>query len=282
MRASRSGSGTGVPGGTKRTPCCASTSPALASRRELVIAPAIGAASSLTLFADRLRGRLRRSRTGSRIICEESFEVADRGCEAATRAVAIERRTRTAPTAFFSQFRANASLIMCRRGEYPRRPTKHPSEEMRLPTGILIVDDHPLFIEALELVVQGTFPDASVSKATSIDAARAILDKHGPFDLVLLDLSMPGTRGLEGVIELRTRYPKLPDRRRLRARRPAHHPRGDAMRRRRLHLQVVAWRRSRSRPGGRHVRLGGAAEGLSAAGAVWPRALPTSPRASPR
>jgi DNA-binding NarL/FixJ family response regulator len=81
---------------------------------------------------------------------------------------------------------------------------------MRLPTGILIVDDHPLFIEALELVVQGTFPDASVSKAISIDAARAILDKQGPFDLVLLDLSMPGTRGLEGVIELRTRYPKLP------------------------------------------------------------------------
>jgi DNA-binding NarL/FixJ family response regulator len=81
---------------------------------------------------------------------------------------------------------------------------------MRLPTDILIVDDHPLFIEALELVVQGTFPDASVSKATSIDAARAILDKQGPFDLVLLDLSMPGTRGLEGVIELRTRYPKLP------------------------------------------------------------------------
>ena len=79
-----------------------------------------------------------------------------------------------------------------------------------MPTGILIVDDHPLFIEALELVVLGTFPDASVSKAASIDAARAILDKQGPFDLVLLDLSMPGTRGLEGVIELRTRYPKLP------------------------------------------------------------------------
>jgi DNA-binding NarL/FixJ family response regulator len=49
-----------------------------------------------------------------------------------------------------------------------------------------------------------------VSKATSIDAARDALDKEGPFDLVLLDLSMPQTRGLEGVIELRTRYPKLP------------------------------------------------------------------------
>ncbi|MEO8421048.1 MAG: response regulator transcription factor [Hyphomicrobium sp.] len=79
-----------------------------------------------------------------------------------------------------------------------------------MPSGILIVDDHPLFIEALELVIQGTFPNAKVSKATSIDTARAVLDKPGAIDLVLLDLSMPGTRGLEGVIELRTRYPKLP------------------------------------------------------------------------
>jgi DNA-binding NarL/FixJ family response regulator len=32
-----------------------------------------------------------------------------------------------------------------------------------LPSGILIVDDHPLFIEALEHVIQGTFPNAKVS-----------------------------------------------------------------------------------------------------------------------
>jgi DNA-binding NarL/FixJ family response regulator len=79
-----------------------------------------------------------------------------------------------------------------------------------LPVGILIVDDHPLFVEALELVIQGAFPDAAVAKATSIETARSALDGRGPFDLMLLDLSMPGTRGLEGVIELRTRYPKLP------------------------------------------------------------------------
>ncbi|HEX9881283.1 MAG TPA: response regulator, partial [Hyphomicrobium sp.] len=61
---------------------------------------------------------------------------------------------------------------------------------------ILIVDDHPLFVEALKLVIQGAFPDALVSEATSIDSARATLEKSGPFDMVLLDLSMPGTRGL--------------------------------------------------------------------------------------
>lgn len=79
-----------------------------------------------------------------------------------------------------------------------------------MPTSILIVDDHPLFVEALKLVIQSEFPESSVSEAMSIDAARAALDEHGPFDLVLLDLSMPGTRGLDGLIELRTRQPKLP------------------------------------------------------------------------
>lgn len=76
-------------------------------------------------------------------------------------------------------------------------------------TAILIVDDHPLFVEALKLVIEGAFPDAAVSEATSIDSARTILD-NSPFDLVLLDLSMPGTRGLDGLIELRSRHPKLP------------------------------------------------------------------------
>ncbi len=79
-----------------------------------------------------------------------------------------------------------------------------------MPTGILIVDDHPLFVEALEQVIQSTFPAATVAKAASIETARAVLDKDARFNLILLDLSMPDTRGLEGVIELRTRYPKLP------------------------------------------------------------------------
>lgn len=75
---------------------------------------------------------------------------------------------------------------------------------------ILIVDDHPLFVEALKLVLQNAFRDARLSEAASIDAARTMLGTEGPFDLVLLDLSMPGTRGLDGLLELRTRYPRLP------------------------------------------------------------------------
>jgi DNA-binding NarL/FixJ family response regulator len=84
------------------------------------------------------------------------------------------------------------------------------AEASSVPSSILIVDDHPLFVEALKLVIQNEFPKARLSEATSIESARAVLDKEGPFDLLLLDLSMPGTRGLEGLIELRTRHPKLP------------------------------------------------------------------------
>lgn len=77
-------------------------------------------------------------------------------------------------------------------------------------SSILIVDDHPLFVEALKVVIEGAFPEATIKDAASIEAARTVLEQQGPFDLVLLDLSMPGTRGLDGLLELRTRHPRLP------------------------------------------------------------------------
>ena len=79
-----------------------------------------------------------------------------------------------------------------------------------VPASFLVVDDHPLFLEALRLSLSSAYPDAEVTEATSIaDARQAIADK-GSFDLVLLDLSMPGTSGFEGLLELRTVHPKLP------------------------------------------------------------------------
>lgn len=75
---------------------------------------------------------------------------------------------------------------------------------------ILIVDDHPLFLEALQLAVHSAYPAAVIVEATSIAAATSEIANRRPFDLVLLDLCMPGTRGFEGLIELRTLNPKLP------------------------------------------------------------------------
>lgn len=74
----------------------------------------------------------------------------------------------------------------------------------------LIVDDHPLFREALQLAIQSACPEAEIVEASSIAAARDALAGAQPFDLLLLDLTMPGTRGFDGLIELRTARPKQP------------------------------------------------------------------------
>ena len=47
-------------------------------------------------------------------------------------------------------------------------------------------------------------------EATTIDAAKGELAGRTHFDVVLLDLAMPGTKGLDGLLELRTLYPKIP------------------------------------------------------------------------
>jgi DNA-binding NarL/FixJ family response regulator len=74
----------------------------------------------------------------------------------------------------------------------------------------LIVDDHPLFREALQLAIESAYPEAETVEASSISAAREALSSEQPFDLLLLDLTMPGTRGFDGLIELRAARPKQP------------------------------------------------------------------------
>ncbi|MET0576298.1 MAG: response regulator transcription factor [Mesorhizobium sp.] len=74
----------------------------------------------------------------------------------------------------------------------------------------LIIDDHPLFREALHSAVQMTYPDADTVEARTVTEALELLGGPRPFDLALLDLNIPGVQGFEGLLQLRTRYPRLP------------------------------------------------------------------------
>ena len=74
----------------------------------------------------------------------------------------------------------------------------------------LIVDDHPLFREALTSALRLVEPEADIYEATSIEGALDVLDAHDDFELALLDLSLPKTTGFSGLIRMRTSRPKLP------------------------------------------------------------------------
>ncbi|MGI9382791.1 MAG: response regulator transcription factor [Methyloligellaceae bacterium] len=75
---------------------------------------------------------------------------------------------------------------------------------------ILIVDDHPLFREALQLTIARVLPKTELHEAPNIDEALKLIRSVGRFDLALLDLFIPNVRGFDGLLSLRTQYPKLP------------------------------------------------------------------------
>jgi DNA-binding NarL/FixJ family response regulator len=76
-------------------------------------------------------------------------------------------------------------------------------------TAFLIVDDHPMFLEALQSALLVSYPNADIEVAESISSARAKLDTR-LFDLVLLDLKMPDASGLDGLRAVRASIPETP------------------------------------------------------------------------
>jgi DNA-binding NarL/FixJ family response regulator len=76
-------------------------------------------------------------------------------------------------------------------------------------TTVLIADDHPLFRRALAQTVREQVDAAQVLEAGTLDETIDALRGHGDVDLVLLDLHMPGSRGLMGLAALRAEFPAV-------------------------------------------------------------------------
>ena len=74
---------------------------------------------------------------------------------------------------------------------------------------ILIADDHPLFRTALRQAIVQSLPDAEIGEAEQLDQVHADLEARPDTELVLLDLDMPGSDGLNGLVSLRCRHPAI-------------------------------------------------------------------------
>lgn len=75
---------------------------------------------------------------------------------------------------------------------------------------ILVVDDHPLILEALHHVLKQLDAQVRVHDAQSAAQMDAMLRDHGDADLLLLDLGLPGTDGLALLSQVRASHPTIP------------------------------------------------------------------------
>lgn len=64
---------------------------------------------------------------------------------------------------------------------------------------ILIADDHPLYLNAVQVLLERLIDGISIELAKNLEQALTIIQANEIFDLLLLDYSMPGMRGAEGV-----------------------------------------------------------------------------------
>jgi len=75
---------------------------------------------------------------------------------------------------------------------------------------IVVADDHPLFRNAITHLLERSFNEVQITQVESLDVlTRTLSDKRLP-SLVLLDLKLSDTQGMDGLLLLKKQYPSLP------------------------------------------------------------------------
>src|SRR5512139_3809139 len=73
---------------------------------------------------------------------------------------------------------------------------------------VLLVDDHAVVRSGMRTILEDHIPGVIVEEAVNGDLALEALGK--PYDVIVLDLSMPGRSGIDLLTEIKHRYPKRP------------------------------------------------------------------------
>ncbi|MGD9923724.1 MAG: response regulator transcription factor, partial [Pseudorhodoplanes sp.] len=75
---------------------------------------------------------------------------------------------------------------------------------------ILLADDHDLLRDVLKAYLEALDLGISVQDVRSLDDAVALVKSSAPFDLILLDVDMPGMRGVSGLVRMREEASQIP------------------------------------------------------------------------
>ena len=81
------------------------------------------------------------------------------------------------------------------------------SPDASTPTRLLLIDDHPLFCDAMAMTVSEIFANPEIHTASSLNNALAELQGFANPDIIVLDLNLPDVDGLEGLVRLKTVTP---------------------------------------------------------------------------
>ncbi len=76
-------------------------------------------------------------------------------------------------------------------------------------TTLLLADDHPLYRDAIKSALSVVMPDCQCLEAGDLNSTIALLESND-VDLLLLDLHMPGSQSLFGLLQIRKLFPELP------------------------------------------------------------------------
>ena len=75
---------------------------------------------------------------------------------------------------------------------------------------ILIADDHPLFLGALQQIISQRYPQASVHLASNVAQLQSQVEQNQGINLLLLDLHMPGALGFSALSWFVGHFPEKP------------------------------------------------------------------------
>jgi DNA-binding NarL/FixJ family response regulator len=79
----------------------------------------------------------------------------------------------------------------------------------RSPASVLIADDHAIFRRGLRDILAERFPEASFGEADTAQGVLELVWKRS-WDLLVLDISMPGRSGLDVLKDVKQAQPRLP------------------------------------------------------------------------